>query len=247
MRQPQEISGKVPVSEILKILKKTYYKSVPRQIRSLIEGGRREEIFQDALAQYLQDPAACSYPGNSVLQELIYGWGNEAWSAMDEYLAACITQALSTPGPILECGTGLSTVLLGVIAQQRGLSHWGLEHKAEWAQKAQDYLDKYRIKTVICESPLKNFGDYYWYNPPLERMPDSFSLVVCDGPPSRTRGGRFGLIPVMKEKLKSGCVILLDDAERLAELTIAKRWQSQLNLSFCIEGRYKPYINMVVA
>jgi hypothetical protein len=77
-------------------------------------------------------------------------------------------------------------------------------------------------------------------------MPDNFFLVVCDGPPRRTKGGRYGLVPIMRERLKSGCIILLDDAGRDEELTIAKRWAGELNTPFIIEGKLKPYIKMVV-
>jgi hypothetical protein len=247
MSQLQSTGQSVLSPELLNLLRVTYYKSVPRQIRTLIQGGQRDEIFQRALAQFLKNPKACAQPGNPVLQDLIYGWGNEAWSALDEYLAGCIEHALATRGPILECGTGLSTLLLGIIAKRRDLSHWALEHKPEWALKVQGYLDEYQLNTVIHAKPLKDYGDFCWYDVPLETMPDSFFLVVCDGPPSRTKGGRFGLIPVMRERLKSGCVILLDDAERLAELDIAKRWEAELESSFNIQGKLKPYINMAVA
>lgn len=223
-----------------------YYKSVPSQIRSILQGARRDEVFQRAMKQYLNDPGACAYPGNPVLIDLIYGWGNEAWSARDEYLAGCIDHALMSRGPILECGTGLSTILLGVIAKQQGRNHWALEHKPQWASKVQGYLDQYKLTSVIVTKPLKDYGDFCWYDAPLKEMPESFPLVVCDGPPSRTKGGRVGLIAIMKGKLKSGCVILLDDAEREAELEIARRWEVEFDTTFHIHGTLKPYISLVV-
>jgi len=213
----------------------------------MIQGGNRDEIFKRAMAEFIKDPDACAHPGNSVLKDLIYGWGNEAWSALDEFLAACIEHALSTSGPILECGTGLSTVILGVIAKKQNLRHSALEHKPEWAAKVQTYLKSYQLDTVIHAKPLKNYGDYCWYDVSFDKMPESVALVVCDGPPSRTQGGRYGLIPVMKDQLKSGCVILLDDAERKEELEIAKRWHTELNSTLDIHGKLKPYIKMVAA
>jgi Methyltransferase domain len=247
MNQLQNTVISVLSPEMRNYLRRAYYKSVPNPIRSIIQGGQRDEVFQRAMVQYLKNPGACAQPGNPVLQDLIYGWGNEAWSAMDEYLAGCIEYALSTRGPILECGTGLSTLLLGAVAKRQCQSHWALEHKSKWALKVQSYLNRYKLASVIHLKPLKNYGDFCWYDVPMNRMPDSFFLVVCDGPPSRTKGGRFGLIPIMRERLKSGCVILLDDAEREAELDIAKRWEAELDSSFNIQGKLKPYINMAVA
>jgi hypothetical protein len=233
--------------ERISTLQRAYYKFVPCHIRSMIQGGKRDDVFRRALAEFINDPEVCAYPGNPVLLDLIYGWGNEAWSAMDEYLADCIGHAISANGPILECGTGLSTIMLGVVARKKHLSHFALEHKPEWAAKTQSYLNKYQLATVIHTKPLKNYGDYCWYDVTVDEMPESVSLVVCDGPPRRTKGGRFGLIPIMKSRLKPGCIILLDDAERFEELNIAKRWQTELDTSFNIHGKFKPYIKMTVA
>lgn len=234
-------------SKTLDFLRETYFKSVPPQIRSFLRGERRDVVFQLAMEQFLKDPGACAYPGNPVLIDLIYGWGNEAWSARDEYLAGCISHALASHGAILECGSGLSTILLGVIAKRQGQCHWVLEHKAAWADKVQDYLNQYELDSAIAANPLKDYGEFCWYDIPLDKMPDSFSLVVCDGPPRRTKGGRYGLIPIMRKRLKSGCAILLDDAGRKEELEIAKRWEIELGVPFNIQGTYKPYIKIVVA
>ena len=229
------------------ILRETYYKSVPSLVRSFFLGKRRDSVFQQAMQQFLQDPGACASPGNPILTDLIYGWGNEAWSAKDEYLACCIDHALKSNGPILECGSGLSTILLGAVAKRQGQLHWVLEHKPAWATKVQNYLNNYQLDSVVYSRPLKDYGDFCWYDAPLDKMSDSFFMVVCDGPPGRTKGGRYGLIPTMRERLQSGCVILLDDAYREAELKIAKRWGSELGARFAIQGISKPYIKMVVA
>jgi len=195
----------------------------------------------------MKDPDACTHSKHPVLADLIYGWGNATWSALEEYLAACIHHAMASRGPILECGSGLSTILLGVIAKKRGQSHWAFEHKPEWATKVQIYLDKYKLDSVVlCLNPLKDYGNFCWYDPPLESIPDRFSLVICDGPPGSTKGGRYGVVPIMLERLEPGCVILLDDAHRTPEIEIAKRWATELDSTFEICGAKKPYIKMTV-
>jgi hypothetical protein len=199
------------------------------------------------MKKFIRAPGTCTQPGNPVLNDLVYGWGNETWSALDEYLAGCVKHALSSPGPILECGSGLSTIVVGAIAQKYGKKLWTLEHRAEWALKLTTYLKKYKIDSVTLNTkPLKDYGEYCWYEPNLRTMPDRFTLVICDGPPGTTKGGRYGLVPVVGNKIKPGCVILLDDAGRKEELAIARKWASELHAPFKILGTAKPYIEMLV-
>ena len=221
---------------------------LPSQVGSFFRATHRDFVFGRAMKQFLNDPGACATPGNSILIDLIYGWGNEDWSALDEYLAGCITHALVAQGATLECGSGLSTLLLGAIAQRQGRSHWALEHTPEWATRVQRYLKRYQLDAVrLCAKPLKDYGAFCWYDAPLEAMPDQFSLVICDGPPGFTKGGRYGLVPIMNERLKAGCVILLDDAGRAEECAIATRWQTELGASSERLGAIKPYIEMKVS
>jgi hypothetical protein len=216
-----------------------------RRLRHITE--RREEVFDHALQKFLQDPETCGKADRLVLKDLIYGWGNEIWSAQGEYLAHCINHALTTEGPILECGSGLSTILLGAIAKRRAYELWALEHSPKWAERVNSHLKKYQIDAVKhCTQDLKDYGDYCWYNPPLEAMPQSFSLIICDGPPSNTKGGRYGLVPLMRDRIKSGCIILLDDAGRKREAAIVRRWEEELTATSAMHGALKQYVEMKV-
>jgi hypothetical protein len=227
---------------------RTIVKAVlPTRVRTSLRAYHRAFIFRHATRQFLKDPEACTQPDNPVLTRLIYGWGNASWSALNEYLAACIGHALTADGPILECGSGLSTLLVGAVAKRRGLRHWALEHTPAWATKVQSYLDMYKIDSVsLCTSPLKEYGDFCWYDAPVESIADGLALVICDGPPGDTRGGRYGLGAIMRDRLKPGCVILLDDAGREQERAVASRWATELGASVSVLGSIKPYIKLTV-
>lgn len=222
--------------------------AIPTPIKRFLRALHRDFVFRRAIRRFIRNPESCSQTGNTVLIDLIYGWGNEAWSAQDEYLAACIHHALSSSGPTLECGSGLSTILIGVIANKRGQSHWALEHSPEWAMRVQRSLTRYALDSavILCANPLRDYGDFDWYDPPRESMPGVFGLVICDGPPGSTKGGRYGLVPIMKEYLKPGCVILLDDANREQELAIAARWKTELGASLEICGSSRRHIKMTL-
>ena len=183
--------------------------------------------------------SAGELPTRATLQSLSLGWGNDGYAANLDYLEEVARSAASTPGPVLECGSGLTTLLLGLLAGSRGIEVRSLEHSATWQQRLATLLAKNRISNVeVLSSPLRDYGDFSWYDPPLQKLPDSFQLVVCDGPPGQTKGGRYGLLPVFGERLSKGAVIVLDDADRPAELELVNRWKKEMN--FAVEVFNKP-------
>jgi methyltransferase family protein len=180
-------------------------------------------------------------------QALGYGWGNESFSASAEFLSECMTAAAVPGGPILECGSGLSTLLVGMIAATAGREVWSLEHDPEWAERVHRELRRLRLvgSHIHCAA-LRDYGEFSWYAPPLAQMPATFDLVVCDGPPGTTRGGRSGLLPIMKQKLAPGCRILLDDASRDGERAVASFWASELGTRPVLRGNSPPFVEFVV-
>jgi len=192
----------------------------------------------------LDDPAD---PPERVIQGLVAGWGNRKMSALEDFISAALLHARQTDGPILECGSGLSTVLLGLAADRAGRRLFSLENDSFWAEKVRGILRRYGISSVeVLASELRSYGAYSWYDPPFDALPKDFSLVVCDGPQGTTPGGRYGLLPLMRAHLRPGCIILLDDAHRPAEREIGARWARELGTSFTIEGSKKPLIRLAV-
>ena len=216
---------------------------MPWRLRRYGREQHRKYVFGRAMKNFVRNPLQALTDRNSVLSELIYGWGNEDWSAMEEYLQGCLHHAQHADGPILECGSGLSTILLGAISQRTGNEVWSLEHQPLWGRKVTSTLERFGISSAhLCIRPLKDYGAFAWYDPPLASMPDGFSMVVCDGPPGDTKGGRSGLLPVMRSRLKPGAAIFLDDASREPEKIIAARWAGELHTTYDILGSRKPYI-----
>ena len=83
---------------------------------------------------------------------------------------------------------------------------------------------------------LKRYNDFDWYDITDVPLPENFSLVLCDGPPGTTFGGRYGLIPIMAGRL-SKSIILLDDFNRIEEKSIVSKWSGALNFSVKPTGK----------
>ncbi len=197
------------------------------------------------MKEFLRDPQHFATTQTRVVSDLVYGWDNGTWSAGEEYLLTCLKTALKTDGPILECGSGLTTIVIGAMAQTLGNIVYSLEHMETWGARVSKYLQKYDIDSVgLSVNRLHDYGDFSWYSPPFDRLPDRFSLVICDGPPGDTPGGRYGLLPIMGSRLAPGCTILLDDIAREDEQAIATRWIKDLNADYKIQGSKKPYIQI---
>lgn len=167
-------------------------------------------------------------PSRELLAKLIKGWSNDGYAANLDYLESVARHAIAAEGPVLECGSGVTTILLGLLCQPRKTEVWSLEHSPEWSDRVDGVLKRNGILNVrVCDARLIDYGAFLWYDPPMRELPKEFSLVICDGPPGATRGGRYGLLPVMKDRLPPGAIILLDDADRPAEKEMIKRWESE--------------------
>lgn len=219
---------------------------IPKYIKKHLREAHRRYVFDRSIKEFAALKKG-SLPQSGLLSNLVYGWGNEGYSAETEYLSSLTERALNARGPILECGSGLSTVLLGLIAKRTGNPVWTLEHHPEWAERVQSVVTGLGLDSVqLCVAPLRNFQEFDWYDVPLEKMPANFQLVICDGPPGDTRGGRYGMLRVMHDFLSPGCTILLDDAAREDERATLDKWAQELGSSFEIEGSGKPYAVLVV-
>jgi predicted O-methyltransferase YrrM len=225
------------------VLRQLARATIPERWRQRVRAARRRRALRRALQRYAQTLTL----DEPLLKDLLYGWANVGWTVQREYTEAFLQRARELDGPILECGSGLSTLLLGITVKARGGRVWSLEHHPQWAARVQRALADNGIDNVdLCVSDLRDYGDYDWYDPPLDRMPRDFRLVVCDGPPHTTRGGRYGMLPVMRAHLAPGAVVLLDDIVRDEEKSIAARWAQSMGTEYEIIGSRQPFACIVV-
>jgi hypothetical protein len=174
----------------------------------------------------------------ALLSSLARAWGNYGFAPPREYVEVVAEHARRTRGPVLECGSGLTTLVLAALAGRRGVPVLSLEHLEEWRRSVAAALAALNAPASrVLAAPLRDYGAFAWYAVPPE-LPRDFRLVVCDGPPGDTKGGRYGLLPVLQDKLAPGALILLDDADRPDEAAILDRWRREAGWQARRRGRY---------
>jgi hypothetical protein len=179
-----------------------------------------------------QAPAGQPLPWHTLIR-LSVAWGNLGYSASVRYLQQVERIFHLSQGPILECGSGATTLLIGLLAERNKRQVWTLEHHADWSAHMQRMMAHFNLDHLtVCHAPLKCYGEYEWYTLPAEFEENTFGMVVCDGPPGDIRGGRYGLIPVMNTALRNDCRILLDDTHRKKEQVLIQRWAAERRIWF---------------
>jgi hypothetical protein len=78
-------------------------------------------------------------------------------------------------------------------------------------------------------------------------LPHDICLVLCDGPPAKTKGGRYGLLPILRPRLSPDALILVDDYKRSDEKGIVDRWLNEFGGSLTVMGTQYPYALVSVA
>lgn len=173
----------------------------------------------------------------ALIRQLWHGWGNGDWSASTPLLEASLYWFARSRGPALECGSGLTTLALAAAAAASGRTLLSLEHLGTWATRSRSLLPaRVRPAATVVEAPIRRYDSFDWYALEGCPLPSEIGFVLCDGPPGSTRGGRYGLAPVLGPYLASGCILLLDDTQRAEERAIVQRWCIELGASVIDEA-----------
>lgn len=136
---------------------------------------------------------------------LVEYWGNQPWAAGGDLLAAWIMLARDADGDILECGSGLTTLVAA--AANPAARVWSLDHDMVWAARTRALAAKHGLSNVrIADTTLENG----WYVVPDE-FPIAFGLVLVDGPP-RQASDRAGLLYAGLDLDEA--VVVWDDADQ---------------------------------
>lgn len=160
------------------------------------------------------------------IAEMWLGWGNYGYSASPALVQFACEQAMRQPSRnVLELGCGLTTLALGLVAEHLGNRIQSIDHELNWCSRLRSILAGLGITSVTVEHrALEDYGHFDWYR--SDDLPDlqSIGLLLVDGPPGITRGGRRGAIDVLATRLPDDVHVILDDVNRDDELRLATEW-----------------------
>jgi hypothetical protein len=150
-------------------------------------------------------------------------------------LNAVISYAmLNEPKCIVECGSGVSTVMLGNLLKARESGHlYALEEDEGWCRLMLDLvraqgLDQY---VTVYWAPVEGT----WYARTVARKlieeVERIDLLLVDGPQTKDVQSRYDALGYFRERLDASSVVMLHDVNRAQESEILRRWQAEFDVS----------------
>ena len=136
---------------------------------------------------------------------------------------------------VLECGSGISTVLVAQALERIDQTAFtSLEQDPEYLDETLSLLRSEGLEDHVdlVLAPLKETiieeSAWQWYDDDFVKDLPSLDLVIVDGPPHRTGPlARYPALPIVASKLNKGALIFLDDARRGEEREVLRRWTEE--------------------
>lgn len=162
------------------------------------------------------------------------------WSLGRPALEVVLAEIDAGRREVVECGSGLSTILIARRLRELGAGHvHSLEHDERFAAACRRQLERESLTGLaeVIEAPLRTHAasGVGWYDrealAPLPRA--GVELLLVDGPPAgrpEIERSRYPALAEMRPRLAPGAVVILDDAGRPGERWALARWRKRHGL-----------------
>lgn len=150
------------------------------------------------------------------------------WAAAPETLAACTMLARAAKGPIIEAGSGLSTVLMAAANPEQEV--FCLEHVDYFGDLLHGLAREAAVSNItLVRCRMRDD----WYDLGRIPLPDRFAFGFCDGPP-RAHRSRMRFFETFGERCTQ---LAADDADDPAYADMIRAWAAAHGRRVVIEGR----------
>lgn len=222
---------------MLESIKSRLPRSLKRAVRQGLLDPFQRQVSERRLRKLTGIFRADPSPDRELLEQFHRAWGNESFSADVTYVSEVVSHVSRCSAPVLECGSGLTTLVAGLVGERRNVKILSLEQDREWADFVTQRLRKNGIHNVeLRYAPLRNYGGFVWYDVGSVALPEYFELVLCDGPAVFEEWGeahaqwRYGVLPVLASKGVKVDRVLLDDATEPRAAGLLRRWQEEFGM-----------------
>jgi len=137
------------------------------------------------------------------------------------------------PGTMVECGSGVSTLVCARMLQKSGRGRiYSLEHEPIYAGNTRRLLTEYGLSdwATVVDAPLdmqRPGGP--WYS--LGELPSSLGaidMLIVDGPPSSVASvARYPALPALSARFAPNVAVIADDTRREDEREMLRLWESE--------------------
>lgn len=156
------------------------------------------------------------------------------WAVLPDFITELLKLTKEIrPNTIVECGSGLSTLICGYLAKNKMANHvFSLEHNKQFYEATKNDIQIHGLEkfVTLIYAPLKQIQiegeQWQWYAlPHIMNSIVQIDLLLVDGPPGfLQKKSRYPAFSVLKEFFHKNTVIVLDDSDRPDEQEIINRW-----------------------
>lgn len=155
------------------------------------------------------------------------------WAASPDLLREIVYQLHAGPCDlVVEASSGTSTIVVGYCMKQKGTGRViALEHDAQYAERTRQLVRDHGLQdhVEVIHAPLMEQEvegrAMLWYDLTKVTLDKPIDLLLVDGPPDTVQAmARFPAFPLLKDKMRPGARVLLDDGNRPDEKATAERW-----------------------
>jgi len=163
----------------------------------------------------------------------------DEWAVEPPFIQAVLDEIQRrSPALVVECGSGISTVLISSQLDSLGFGRVvTFEHDAEFAAKTRSLLvarsleDRVEFKVAPISTYDVADSRMDWYGGLDEAdLSPQIDVLVVDGPPASFGPmARFPAVPLLRKSLAPDSVVFLHDGARRDEQETARLWADELS------------------
>jgi predicted O-methyltransferase YrrM len=182
---------------------------------------------------------------NDLIGEICETWGDPSLTAADGYLRALLVEAQKAQGYILQCGADLTTLLLAIQIERRGVRLWTIESSPHAANALRSWLAQYELSHAsIITAPADLTADGVGYAFDAARLPGPLSLILCEASNAHPGSARR-LLPRIEDKLHANAVALVRNVRRRGDFDYLTGWCRDHDASLVVKGKTDPFAKIV--